>query len=345
MDVVRHVETPWVVSGNTDLAASTSLPVGHARCKNFVYDFEMQLGQVGVWLGGYGFPAGDDRANAIEIERLGYSALWFGEAPGGKESFVRAATLLAATESLVIGTGIASIWGRDPLATASSIRTVAEAFPGRFIAGLGISHPPAVEARGEQYSKPLSTMRNYLADMHGTEHLSPEPDEAAPVVLAALRPRMLELARDSAGGAHPYFVPVEHTRRAREILGPDRLLAPELAVVVESDPVEARRLARQHTGSFYLGAPSYVENLKWLGYSDDDVAGDGSDELVDAVVAWGDADAVVARIQEHLDAGADHVCLQPVTDVKPLEDGPDHDALGVLRKLAPALRANGLMVC
>lgn len=303
----------------------------------------MRLGTVGVWLGGYGFPASDDRALARSIEQLGYGALWFGEAPGGKEAFTRAATLLGATEHLVIATGIASVWGRDPLHTASAIRTVAEAFPGRLVAGLGISHAPAVEGRGEHYRAPLSTMRDYLDRMHASEHLSPEPAEPAPVVLAALRPRMLELARDRADGAHPYLVPVEHTRRARAILGPDRLLAPELAIVLEPDPVEARRLARLHTGSFYLGAANYVENLKWLGYEDADLVDGGSDALVDALVAWGDAAAIVARIREHLDAGADHVCLQPVTNVRPLQDGPDVDALDVLARLAPALADAGLL--
>jgi probable F420-dependent oxidoreductase len=155
---------------------------------------------------------------------------------------------------------------------------------------------------------------------------------------------MLELARDHADGAHPYFVPVEHTRRAREILGPDRLLAPELAVVLEPDPREARRLARLHTGSFYLQAPNYVENLRWLGFDDADFEGDGSDALVDAVVAWGDEAAIVARIRAHLDAGADHVCLQPVTHVRPLQDGPDLAALDLLEQLAPALRDAGLLL-
>jgi probable F420-dependent oxidoreductase len=163
------------------------------------------------------------------------------------------------------------------------------------------------------------------------------------VLLAALRPRMLELARDRADGAHPYFVPVEHTRRARQILGPDRILAPELAVVLEPDPVEARRLARLHTGSFYLEATNYVENLRWLGFDDADLKQAGSDALVDAVVAWGDEAAIVARIREHLDAGADHVCLQAVTNVRPLHDGPDVDAMQLLARLAPALDDAGLL--
>jgi probable F420-dependent oxidoreductase len=301
----------------------------------------MRLGQVGVWQGGYGRPASDDRVFAGEVEQLGYAALWFGEAPGGQEAFTRAAVLLAATSTLTIGTGIASIWGRDPLTTASAIRTVAEAFPGRFIAGLGVSHPPAVQARGERYDRPLARMRSYLAAMAAAAHESPPPTVEPTVVLAALRPRMLELARDAADGAHPYFVTAEHVRRAREVLGPDKLLAPELAVVLEADPREARRLARLHTGSFYLSAPNYVHALRWLGWSDDDLAGAGSDALVDAVVAWGDEDAIVRRIQDYLDAGADHVCLQPVTEIRPLVDGPDVGAIEVLRRLAPAVAALG----
>jgi probable F420-dependent oxidoreductase len=303
----------------------------------------MQLGRVGVWLGGYGPSAAVDRAIVAEIEQLGYSALWFGEAPGGKEAFTRATTLLAASSTIVIGTGIASVWGRDALNTASAIRTVGEAFPNRFIAGLGVSHPPAVAARGEFYQRPLAMMADYLQEMSATRHQSPEPSAPVPLLLAALRPRMLDLARQSADGAHPYFVPVEHTVRARAILGPGKLLAPELAVVLESDPTEARRLARLHTGSFYLSAPNYVENLRWLGWSDSDFVDGGSDSLVDAIVAWGDEEAIVSRIREHLDAGADHVCIQPVTEIRPLFDGPDTPstgptALDVLRRLADVVR-------
>jgi probable F420-dependent oxidoreductase len=154
---------------------------------------------------------------------------------------------------------------------------------------------------------------------------------------------MLELARDRTDGAHPYLVPVEHTRRAREILGPDRLLAPELAIVLEPDPTRARRLARVHTGSFYLGARNYVENLRWLGFGDADFENGGSDTLVDALVGWGDEAAIVTRVREHLDAGADHVCLQPVTGIRPLQDGPDVEALDVLSRLAPALDDAGLL--
>ncbi|WP_205528443.1 TIGR03620 family F420-dependent LLM class oxidoreductase [Desertimonas flava] len=301
----------------------------------------MNIGTVGVWQGGFGPPADVDRAFAAEVESLGYAAMWFGEAPGGKEAFTRATTLLASTSTLVIATGIASIWGRDPLTTASAIRTVSEAFPGRFVAGLGVSHAPAVEARGARYERPLSRLREYLAAMRGATLGSPDPDVAPTVVLAALGPRMLGLARDASDGAHPYFVTVEHVRRARSLLGPGKLLAPELAVVLEPDATEARRLARSHTGSFYLSAPNYVRALRWLGWDDDDLEGAGSDALVDALVAWGDEEAIAQRVREYLDAGADHVCIQPVTGIRPLLDGPDHAAIEVLRRLAPALTAFG----
>jgi probable F420-dependent oxidoreductase len=297
----------------------------------------VQLGRVGVWQGGFGPPADADRAFAREVEDLGYGALWFGEALGGKEAFTRAATLLAATSALTICTGIATVWGRDALTTASAVRTVAEAFPGRFVAGLGVSHQPLVEARGARYDRPFSYLRDYLTAMAAAAHGSPEPAVEPTILLAALGPRMLELARDHADGAHPYFVTVEHVRRARELLGPDKLLAPELAVVLESDPGEARRLARLHTGSFYLSAPNYVRALRWLGWSDADLADGGSDSLVDAIVAWGDERSIAQRVGDYLAAGADHVCVQPVTAIRPLVDGPDTAALDVLRRLAPGL--------
>jgi probable F420-dependent oxidoreductase len=298
----------------------------------------VQLGRVGVWQGGFGLPAAADRTTIAELESLGYAAFWFGEAPGGKEAFTRAATLLAASSSIVVGTGIASIWGRDPLNTASAIRTVAEAFPGRFIAGLGVSHQPLVELRGVSYQRPYSLMREHLEGMSAALQLSPAPAEPPPVLLAALRPRMLALSAEKADGAHPYFVPVEHTARAREILGSGKLLAPEVAVVLEPDPIEARRLARLHTAGFYLSARNYVENLRWLGFTEDDLADGGSDRLVDAIVAWGDENAIVRRVRDHLDAGADHVCIQVVLERQPLVDGVDPGAMEVLRRLAAPLR-------
>jgi probable F420-dependent oxidoreductase len=228
-----------------------------------------------------------------------------------------------------VASGIANIWARDATATVAGANTLAEAYPGRFVLGLGVSHPPQLAPRGIEYRRPVATMRAYLEAMDGVGYEGPLPEAPVPRILAALRPPMLELARDRTDGAHPYFVPPEHTRRAREILGPERLLAPEQAVLLETDPALARARARDHM-AWYLTLPNYAENLRWLGFTDDDF-GDGiSDRLVDAVVAWGDEAAIRARVQAHLDAGADHVAVQPLAPDRGL-------GLDQLRALAPAL--------
>lgn len=294
------------------------------------------LGKVGVWLGAPlgRRPAAAEREIVAELEDLGYEALWTGEAPTGKEIFSHASLLLAASRRMVIATGIASIWARDPLAMAAAARTVAEAYPGRFVLGIGVSHPPIVRLRGQEYDRPVSRMRAYLEAMDAFEpNLEcPPPTARPPRVLAALRRPMLELAAELADGVHPYFVPVEHTRRAREILGPSALLLPEQGVLLERDPAEARRLAREHA-AFYLSAANYVENLRWLGFTDEDLAGGGSDRLLDAIVAWGDEEAIAGRLRAHLQAGANHVCIQPLA-----RDGDDL-GLEMLRRLAPVVLA------
>ncbi len=289
-----------------------------------------RLGKVGAWIGPLSAaPASLERETVAELDELGYGSIWFGEAHFWKEAFSQAALLLAASERIVVGTGIANIWGRDPYTMMTGGKTLAEAFPGRFILGMGISHQHLVQERGYEYVKPVTRMREYVEAMLAGEYLGPEPDPPLQIVLAALRPPMLEVAK-LTDGAHPYFVPVDHTARAREILGPDRLLIPEQAVLLETDPVEARRIGREHA-SFYLTAPNYVNNLLWLGWDETDLADGGSDALVDAIVAWGDEDAIRARVQAHLEAGADHVCIQPL--------GRTQGDLGVdqLRTLAPAL--------
>ena len=289
------------------------------------------FGRVGVWLGALGWaPAAVEREVAAEIEELGYGALWYSEAHNGKESLSHGALLLAATRRLVIASGIANIWVRDPMAMVAGANALAEAYPGRFVLGLGVSHPPQVDHRGHSYGKPVATMRAYLEAMDATEYTGPRPEAPFPRLLGALRPAMLELAATLADGAHPYLVPVEHTLRARSILGPKKLLATELFVLLEDDPGEARRLGREAL-AWYLTLPNYTDNLRWLGFTEDDLAGGGSDELVDALVAWGDEAAVRGRVLEHLEAGADHVCIQPI--------GRGADALGVeaLRRLGPAL--------
>ncbi|MDC7336772.1 LLM class F420-dependent oxidoreductase [Streptomyces lydicus] len=289
-----------------------------------------RIGRIGVWHGGLGrIPAATARRAAAEIEQLGYGALWFGEGPGTKEAFSHAALLLAATERITVATGIANIWGRDAAAANGATHTLAEAYDGRFLLGLGASHAPIVSLRGHTYAKPLAAMRDYLDGMDAAPYEGPVAEPPPARVLAALGPKMLELARDRAAGAHPYLVPTDHTARAREILGDGPLLAPEQAVVLETDPAKARAAARAHT-RFYLELPNYVGNLRRFGFDDDDFTGGGSDRLVDALVAWGDVDAVRRRVQEHLDAGADHVALQPLA--------ADGDlGLDQLRALAPAL--------
>ncbi|TDD08251.1 TIGR03620 family F420-dependent LLM class oxidoreductase [Nonomuraea diastatica] len=287
-----------------------------------------RMGRVGVWNATLtGESAAVERDAAAEIESLGFGTLWFGETPAGKESLVHAGLLLDATQSMMIATGIASIWARDATAASNGANALAEAYGGRFVLGLGVSHAPAVEMRGHDYSRPVSAMRDYLDAMDSTKYGGPLP-APAPRLLAALRLRMLELSAQRTQGAHPYFVPVEHTARARAVLGPDPVLAPEQTVVLDTDPARARQTARRFM-SLYLGLPNYVNNLLDLGWSEDDVTDGGSDALVDAIVAWGDPETIIERVRDHLDAGADHVCVQP------LAASPD-DLLEHLRVLVGA---------
>jgi probable F420-dependent oxidoreductase len=292
----------------------------------------MELGRVGVWTSTLGVSgAGDARRWAQAVESLGFGAVWYPEGVGSKEALSQAAMILGWTERIVVATGIANLYARDPMATANGARSLAEAYPGRFLLGIGVSHAPSVAARsGGAWDRPVSTMRAYLDAMD--EALYRGPGDPAPVVLAALGPRMLELAAERTLGAHPYFVPVEHTAFARETMGEGPLLAPEQAAVLATVPERARRLARAHM-AYYLGLDNYRRNLSRLGWSDDDLVGEGSDALVDAIVAWGDEPAVADRVRAHLDAGADHVCVQLL--------GEDPAALDVagLERLAPVLLA------
>lgn len=291
----------------------------------------MDLGRVGIWTFALDLqPAARARELAAEIEALGYGAIWVPDAVG-RDPLVHAVLLLSGTERVAVGTGIAQIWGRDPMSMNAGWRTVSEAFPGRFVLGLGVSHQPMVEGlRGQSYERPLTAMREYLDRMDGAMYAGAEPAEPRTRVLAALGPKMLALAAERADGAHPYNVPPEHTARARQILGPAKLLAPEQAVLLETDPAEARRIGRAHL-AIYRDLPNYMNNLRRFGITDDDLAGEGSDRLVDMLVAWGDADAIRARVRAHLDAGADHVAVQvlkPRRTEVPLDDW---------RELAPAL--------
>jgi probable F420-dependent oxidoreductase len=272
-----------------------------------------RLGRVGAWSFGLdALPVAEAIRVARAVEDLGFGSLWIAEGAASREALSHAAVLLAATSRLVVGTGIASIWARDPAAMAAGSRTLADAFPGRFVLGMGVSHAGAVGRRGHEYAaRPLTRMREYLDAMDSATLHSPVPEPAPTRVLAALRPRMLDLAAQRTDGVHSYFVPVEHTRRARAAIGPDALLVPEQAVVLERDPATARAVARTHTGH-YLARENYRGNLISLGMPAAELDHDGSDGVVDALVAWGEDDAIRARVEEHIDAGADHVVLQPI---------------------------------
>lgn len=290
------------------------------------------IGRVGVWTFALDrHPVAREREAVAEIETLGFPAVWIPEGLGSKEILSHAALLLEGGSRLVVATGIASIWARDPVAMANGARTLAEAFPGRFVLGIGVSHRTSVDRRGaHRYHRPYTRMRQYLEAMEEAPYPVREAPALPPVMLAALGPRMLRLAAERAAGAHPYFVPVEHTAAAREVLGEGPLLAPEQAVVLETDPSAARAIAREHMGH-YLKLENYANNLRRLGYVEEDLAGGGSDRLVDAIVAWGDVDAVRGRVRDHLAAGADHVSVQVLTG------DPARVPLEALRELAPAL--------
>jgi probable F420-dependent oxidoreductase len=267
------------------------------------------LGRVGVW--SFGLQANhapEARAAVAAYETQGYAATWFPESIGSKEAFAHAGLLLAASPRMVIATGIASIYARDPAAMMGGARTLADACPGRFVLGIGVSHAPSVRLRGGTYGKPLETMAAYLDAMDAAPWVGPQ-GEKPPVMLAALGPRMLDLAAARADGAHPYFVPVEHTRMARERLGPEPILAVEMAAVLDVDAARARETARAFA-TRYLALENYANNLRRLGWSEDDLAAGGSDPLLDAVVVQGGPGAIATRVREHLAAGADHVCVQ-----------------------------------
>lgn len=272
----------------------------------------MDLGKIGIWAFLDMVPSVESQAAAREIEELGFKALWIPEAVG-REIFTSSALLLAGTQKLVIATGIGNVWARDAMAMANAQRTLCEAYDDRFLLGMGVSHAPMVsQIRGHNYDKPLSYMREYLDAMDKAIFAGAAPATEPRRVLAALHPKMLKLASERSWGSHPYFVTPEHTARARKALGPDSLLAPEQAVLLETDPEKARAVARQHM-AIYVGLPNYRRNVLSLGFEESDFDGGGSDRLVDAIVAWGDIDVIRERVKAHHDAGADHVCLQALT--------------------------------
>lgn len=267
-----------------------------------------RAGRTGVFLGGGSLEPQRLVELAGRIEEWGYGTLWLPEAVGC-EPFVQLGLLAGRTEKLVLATGIANIYARDAMTMQAARKTMAAAASGRFVLGLGVSSPKLVsDLRGHDYQKPVPAMRSYLKAMQGALYRGPQPEIEAPVVLGALGPLMLRLAREESAGAIPFLVPPEHTARAREILGPDSWLCTEQMLLLEDDPARAREVGRRRIRG-YLTAPGYRSNLERLGFSVEEIDA-ASDRLVDAVVAWGDVSALEARVRAHFDAGADQVCIQ-----------------------------------
>jgi probable F420-dependent oxidoreductase len=279
----------------------------------------MKLTKLGVWAAIDGLSAVEAAAFARRIETWGYGALWIPEG-FGREAYSASAWLLANTQSLIVATGIANIYARDAVTSAAAQKGLNEQSGGRFLLGLGVSHGSAVEElREHRYGKPIGTMRTYLQGMGKASYQSVPPASAPTTVLAALGPKMLALSAELANGAHPYNVPPEHTQKARALLGADKHLCVEQAAILETDARKARAIGRQML-ALYMGLPNYVNNWKRLGFTDSDMAGGGSDRLVDAVYAWGDERTIRRRLDEHWQAGADHVCVQAISSSGLLPD-------------------------
>jgi probable F420-dependent oxidoreductase len=257
-----------------------------------------RLGRFGIWRNS----AQVTPDLAAGVERLGYGAVWLGGSPDGELEIVP--ELLEATSTLMVGTSIVNIWKDDAATVARSYARIEASHPGRFVLGVGAGHREATK----EYASPYEKLATYV------DQLQAAGVPAEGLVLAALGPRVLRLAGDRSAGAIPYLVPPEHTRLAREILGPDRLLAPEHKAVLDSDPERGRALGRKRVQNPYLHLVNYTSNLRRLGFADDDLAGGGSDRLIDALVAHGRPDQVAAQLSAHLDAGADHVAVQLLTE-------------------------------
>jgi probable F420-dependent oxidoreductase len=269
----------------------------------------MNLGSVGVWSGAL---RNGERSAVLEasaeLDELGYGTIWF---PGGQHEGLaeHILAILERTRRAVVAPGIVNIWTHPEAEIAAEHHAIMQAHPARFLLGLGVSHQGLVERSGLKYERPLHKMASYLEALDS----APTPVPIDERILASLGPRSLQMARDRSCGTHPYFVPVEHTRIARAAIGPGKILAPEQMVVVETDAQRARAIARPSIDR-YLHAPNYTNNLLRLGYSESDFVDGGSDRLVDDIVAWGDADTIMQRVHEHHSAGADHVCIQVLTE-------------------------------
>jgi probable F420-dependent oxidoreductase len=288
-----------------------------------------RLGRVGVWAFAFdALRAPDVRDGIAAIESLGYPALWVPEGGSSREIFAHLSLLLAATRDITVCSGIANVTARHPEAMAGGGRTLADAYGERVVVGIGIGHQATAGRRRQEWEDPVGRMVAYL-DAMDAARMGPDPEVPVRRLLAALGPRMLGVASSRALGAHTYFVPVEHTADAREVLGPEPVLAVEQTAIVSGDPAVARGIARDWAAS-YLALPNYANNWSRMGYRDD-LGGGGSDRLIDAAFAWGDVASIADRVRQHLDAGADHVCVQVIS-------GRDDDVcLPALRELAGTL--------
>lgn len=287
----------------------------------------MSMGKTGVWFPVHGLPRGDLASLAQTVEKLGYDVLWYPESIG-YEALALGAFLLGETTRLGVASGIANIYARDAFSAMAGHNTLNALYGNRFTLGLGVSHVPLVEGRrGHVYGKPVATMRAYLDAMAAAEIVVKSPSRS--IVLAALGPNMLKLAREKTQGALPYNVPPEHTAQASAILGPDRWLCVEQMICLTSDPATARAVAAKHLAR-YMSMPNYRNNWLRLGYGEDDLAGTGSHRFLDAIVAWGSADTIRHRLKAHVDAGATHVCIQPLNP-----DGSGMPDWSALQALAP----------
>src|SRR5438128_4143837 len=296
----------------------------------------MKMGRLGVWAQVDCMTASSEAEFARDVEQWGYSALWTPEATG-RDVLVNSAWLLANTRKLVIASGIANIFARDAMAMAAARVQLNEQSGGRFLLGMGISHAPIVSAiRGHIYEKPVTTLRTYVEAMAHAQYSSPRASDSTLTVIAALGPKMLALARDVADGVHPYNTTVAQTAQARAVPGPHQLLCVEQKVLLETNAACAREIARAYLLP-YQRLPNYVNSWRRAGFDDSDFADKLSNRLIDALVAWGDEDALVARIREHWQAGADHVCIQALhaDPSKSTLDGPNID---LIQRLAPLAR-------
>jgi probable F420-dependent oxidoreductase len=289
-----------------------------------------RLGRVGAWTFTFdGRAPGLIAADVAAIEGMGYPTLWMPEGGGSNDILANLAWSLASSDRLTVASGIANVSAREPEVLARGAAFLSEAYEQRLVLGIGIGHEYTTERRGMDWDRPLARMGRYLDVMDEDDIARP-----APRMLAALGDGMLRLSAARALGAHSYFVPVSHTEHARSVLGPDPVLAVEIGVMPGADEDTARAWGHAWAGG-YLDLPNYANNWRWLGFGEDDVAGEGSDRLLDAAFVWGSSETIAARVREHLDAGADHVCVQVIGSP---EGDPEAD-LRALGELAPALLA------